>query len=283
MGRLVRRQLKGWVLSTDAQVHWAFLAAGHASRAGVGPAWRLEPAPLNPQAADADPARRRCCLLQVLLRVGLDEDEDEERFSLELNAALQPLTRLTRLFAHGTDLSGGLPALTALSRLQRLCLTDCWDLESLPGGPWCSSLRSLGASFECLEGSTGALAAAGQLEQVAAVHDMEFGAAPLTGFLRWAAAHPPLRRLALFLSGPSRAKAAMQRAALSLQSERPQLEVVYEPTPAGWRPDPDYNWFEVSHLIIDPSCPFSSGGKCCHYPSDAELYESDASDSGSQD
>ena len=160
----------------------------------------------------------------------MDVEEDAEAARSALNAALQPLTQLTSLCLD-TPVGGQLPSLSRLSHLQRLYIGHTASLHSLPGGPWCGSLRELGAPWSCLENSGGALAAAQQLQNLAVVGD---AAQPSAAFVQWAATHPQLLRFEVALHGEPELVAAVQETALQLKGTRPQLEIIEERI-CGWR------------------------------------------------
>ena len=149
-----------------------------------------------------------------------DAEELEEQVSAALDAALQPLSRLTTLALYNFVTLGALPALASLPRLQQLYLVGCGALESLPPGPWCSSLRTAAASWDCLRCSGEFLAAAAQLLCIFALGAARTADSPL---LEWAAAHAPLRQLHLQLEGE--VPGPLVGALLHLQQARPGLEV----------------------------------------------------------
>lgn len=144
-----------------------------------------------------------------------------EQINAQLNASLQLLTQLTSLYLGTHAWQGGLPALSALSRLQRLCL-DEGGPPSLPPGQWIGNLRELGAGWACLCNSTQVLAAAAQLEMLVVLE--RTAAVKLSAnraFFAWAAAHPPLRRLQFSL--PRSLPTGLSSAVGRLLNRRPEM------------------------------------------------------------
>lgn len=172
---------------------------------------------------------------------GGDAADEEVPATQALNDALRQVTRLTSLCVHHVPACTRLPALSELRHLQRLCLSDCLEQSSLPAGLWCSRLQELGASMACLNGSIAALEAAHQLQHLAVLGRAE---RPSPAFLRWAAAHPPLRQLGLFpqygvgLHG-------FPQVASQLQGAQPQLHVNLQ------IPCPVRNQFSCTFLVDD--------------------------------
>lgn len=103
------------------------------------------------------------------------------------DATLRCLTGLTALQLSLSSVPASLPR---LPRLQRLCYPHC-DAP-LPPGPYSTSLRVLGANFDCLNSSSALLASCSVLQHVAILGGNCEDSGPLW---EWAQQHPSLQRL----------------------------------------------------------------------------------------
>ena len=152
--------------------------------------------------------------------------EAARQSSASLAATLLPLARLTELALCNIAYAASLPvSLGCLSQLQRFAWHG-FPLEdpALPAGPWLASLRWLSVPADAAACSMPALAAASNLEFLAA---RDFGSLPgckQLPLVHWTERHPALKTLCL---GTRTAKVEMDcevlEALLGAQRRRPDL------------------------------------------------------------
>lgn len=144
-----------------------------------------------------------------------------------------------------------LPALAALSSLQRCCLGGSHAFVAdqqlpsvgLPLGSWLAGLRELGACLDVLQHSVAALSAATQLTRLAVLGGSFKGAAQ-DDFWEWASEHPPLQQLQIDLQWEDDLVpcAAVHNVCL-LARQRPALDVITVPAEDGDTFDADFAMF----------------------------------------
>lgn len=124
-----------------------------------------------------------------------DSDSDSLR-TVQLEAALAPLTQLSHLAIRGAAPPS---TLTKLSCLQNLAVWGREPSRGLPAGPWLARLRAVELTLKAAADSIPSLAAATQLESLK-VSEFTHKAGPYTphmlALLSWAASRPSLRHLA---------------------------------------------------------------------------------------
>lgn len=125
------------------------------------------------------------------------------------------------------------PAVSGLSRLQRAFFEGTADahgnVPALPAGPWASSLRQLGASYDVLAASGGMLAAATQLQEL---HLMGGNFTdPQHAFWAECVPHLPMLRLLHFYSdmGEFLANSHILFQLADLARGRPELDMQHSP------------------------------------------------------
>ena len=164
--------------------------------------------------------------LEELYCINSAQLDGAQQASATLNAALLQLTRLTSLHLDNTPHHCGLPPAAAnLGSLQR-CFFDAADAsaepEPLPVGPWCGSLRLLGAPATSLLCSTEFMAAASCLEHLCLNSLSSASAAPPATVLARLYA---LRRLEMDTSGQEHVPVHILRMAISLAQVAPNLDM----------------------------------------------------------